>query len=110
MPADIKALQSYEKGLREKETEIKALEKRYNELIQMTPLAQTGGLWQDKAMLEKMQQDWEKLRSDRDNAMGEIEEKNKRIAGLEGALGRARELVPELIEDLIRLAPKLRYV
>ena len=77
----------------------------------MTPEAQQGELRQvkDKAMLTR-QQSLEKLRLKRDNAIGEVEEMNKRIAGLEGALGRARELVPELIEDLIKLAPKLRDV
>jgi hypothetical protein len=111
IPADIKNLQDYEEDLDKKEAEIKALENRYNELIQMTPGAQQGDLRQvkDKAMLT-MQQDWEKLRLNRDNTIGKVEGKNERIAGLERALGRAKELVPELIEDLIKLAPKLRDV
>ena len=111
IPANIMALQDYEKNLNKKEGEIKALENKFDELIQMTPEAQQGELRQvkDKAMLTR-QQSLEKLKLKRDNAMGEVEGKNERIAGLEGALGRARELVPELIEDLIKLAPKLRDV
>jgi ElaB/YqjD/DUF883 family membrane-anchored ribosome-binding protein len=106
-----KALQDNEEALNKKEAEIKALEDKYNELIQMTPEAQQGELRQirDRAMLS-MQKHWEKLRLDRDNTMEMVEGKNERIAGLEKALGRARELVPELIEDLIKLAPKLRDV
>ena len=108
IPADIKTLQDHKENLDKKEAEIKALENTYKKLIPMTPWALQGEQLQlkDKAMLT-MQQDCEKLRLERDNAMGKIEEKNERIAGLERALGRARELVPELIENLIKLAPKL---
>ncbi|OBT61410.1 hypothetical protein VE03_09502 [Pseudogymnoascus sp. 23342-1-I1] len=111
IPQDIKSLQGYEEKLYKKEAEIKALENRYNELIQMTPEAQQGELQQvrDKAMLT-MQQDREGLTRDRDNTVEKIEEKNGRIEGLEVALGRSRELMPELIEDLKKLALKLRDV
>jgi chromosome segregation ATPase len=111
IPADAKALKNYQEDLDKKEAEIKALENRYNELIQMTPKAQQAELRQvkDKAMLT-MQQDWEKVKLNSDNIMGEVTCKGERIAGLERALGMARELVPELIEDLIKLAPKLRDV
>ncbi|KFY19633.1 hypothetical protein V491_04315 [Pseudogymnoascus sp. VKM F-3775] len=111
IPRDIKALQGYEEKLDEKEAEIKALENRYNELIQMTPEAQQGELRQvrDKAMLT-MQQDREGLTRDRDNTVEKIEEKNGQIEGLGLALGRSRELMPELIEDLKKLAPKLHDV
>jgi chromosome segregation ATPase len=111
IPRDIETLQGYEEKLDKKEAEIKALENRYNELIQMTPEAQQGELRQvrDKAMLT-MQQDREKLRLNRDNTVEEVEGKNGRIEGLGVALGRSKELVPELIEDLIKLAPKLRDV
>lgn len=105
----IQMLQFGEELLVKKEAEIEDLENRYNELIQMTPVAQQEELRQvkEKAILT-MQQDREKLKLNRDKTMGEVEEKNQRIAALEGALGRARELVPELIEDLTKLAPKLR--
>ncbi|OBT98228.1 hypothetical protein VE01_03818 [Pseudogymnoascus verrucosus] len=111
IPRDIKTLQGYEEKLDEKEAEIKALENRYNELIHMTPEAQQGELRQvrDKAMLT-MQQDREELTRDRDNTVEKIEERNGRIEGLGVALGRSRELMPELIEDLKKLAPKLRDV
>jgi len=111
IPADIKALQEYEGEFGEMETKIKALEDRYNELIRMTPQAQQGDLRQvkDKALLT-MQQDWEQRRLNRDNAMRKVEGKNERIAKLEEALERARELIPELVEDLSKLAPKLRDV
>lgn len=111
IPRDIKALQGYEEKLDEKEAEIKALENRYNELIHMTPEAQQGELRQvrDKAMLT-MQQDREGLTRDRDNTVEKIEEKNGQIEGLGVALGRSRELMPELIEDLKKLAPKLHDV
>ncbi|KFY26473.1 hypothetical protein V493_04063 [Pseudogymnoascus sp. VKM F-4281 (FW-2241)] len=111
IPRYIKTLQGYEEKLDEKEAEIKALENRYNELIQMTPEAQQLELRQvrDKAMLT-MQQDREGLTRDRDNTVEKIEEKNGLIEGLEVALGRSRELMPELIEDLKKLAPKLRDV
>ncbi|ELR01677.1 hypothetical protein GMDG_00053 [Pseudogymnoascus destructans 20631-21] len=111
IPRDIKTLQGYEEKLDKKEAEIKALENRYNELIQMTPEAQQGELQQvrDRAMLT-MQQDREGLTRDRDNTVEKIKEKNGRIEGLEVALGRSRELMPELIEDLKKLAPKLRDV
>jgi hypothetical protein len=74
----------------------------------MTPEVQQGELRQvkDRAMLT-MRQDWEKLRLNRDNTMVEVEGRTERIAGFERELGRARELVPELIENLIKLAPKL---
>ncbi|CZR51230.1 uncharacterized protein PAC_01105 [Phialocephala subalpina] len=109
IPRDIEALQGYEEKLDQKEAQFKALENRYNELIQMTPEAQQGELRQvrDKAMLT-MQQDREKLRLNRDNTVKEVEGKNERIEGLGVALGRSRELVPELILDLLKLAPKLR--
>ena len=108
MPEDVKTLQVCEVELDRKEAEIKTLENRYNELIEMTPGAQQEALQQVKnqAMLT-MQEDREKLKLDRDNAIEKVEGKNKRIAGLEGALGRSRELVPELIEDLMKLAPKI---
>jgi DNA repair ATPase RecN len=108
IPADIQALQGHEENLNKKEAEIKTLENRYNELIQMTPEVQQGELRQvkDRAMLT-MRQDWEKLRLNRDNTMVEVEGRTERIAGFERELGRARELVPELIENLIKLAPKL---
>ena len=111
IPADIKALQGHEEDLNEKEAGIKALENRYDELIQMTPGVLQGELLQvkDRTLFE-MRQEWGKLRLDRDNTMVEMEGKNERIAELERALGRARELVPELIEALIKLAPKLRDV
>jgi len=107
--ADIKLLQFCEEDLVKKGAEIEDLENRYNELIQMTPVAQQEELEQvkEKTMLT-MQQDRERLRLGRDKTLGEVEEKNQRIAALEGALRRARELVPELIEDLTKLAPKLR--
>ncbi|KAH6684654.1 hypothetical protein B0J14DRAFT_555611 [Halenospora varia] len=111
IPADVRTLQGYEEDLGKKEAKIRALENSYNELFEMTPGAQQGELLEvrDKAMLT-MQQEREKLRLNRDNVMREVEGKNERIAELEGALERARELVPELIEDLIKLAPKLRDV
>ncbi|OBT72714.1 hypothetical protein VF21_08835, partial [Pseudogymnoascus sp. 05NY08] len=111
IPRDIKTLQGYEEKIDKKEAEIIALENRYNELIQMTPEAQQGELQQvrDKAMLT-MQQDREGLTRDRDNTVEKIEEKNGRIEGLGVALGRSRELMPELIEDLKKLALKLRDV
>jgi hypothetical protein len=111
IPAGIEALQGFEEDPDNKEAKIKALENSYNELIQMTPEAQQGELRQvkDKAMLT-MQQDLVNLRRYRDQTMVEVERRNERIAGLEEALGRAREVVPELIEDLIKLAPKLRDV
>ena len=77
----------------------------------MTPEAQQGELRQvrDKAML-MMQEDWEKWRLNRDDTLKKVEEKNGRIKGMEVALQRSRELVPELIEELIKLAPKLLNV
>jgi hypothetical protein len=109
--ADTKALQNYEEDLDKKDAKIKALENSYNELIPMTPEAQQGELRQvkDKTMLT-MQQDREKARLNRDNTVEKVEGKNEIIAGLERALARAKELVPELIEDLIKLALKLRDV
>jgi hypothetical protein len=111
IPAGIEALQGFEEDPENKEAKIKALENSYNELIQMTPEAQQGELRQvkDKAMLT-MQQDLVNPRRYRDKTMVEVERRNESIAGLEEALGRAREVVPELIEDLIKLAPKLRDV
>ncbi|KFY04420.1 hypothetical protein O988_00801 [Pseudogymnoascus sp. VKM F-3808] len=111
IPGDIKTLQDYEEKLDKKEAEIRSLEIRYNELIHMTPQAQRGDLQQvrDKAMLT-MQQDREGLTRDRDNAAEKIEENNGRIERLGVALGRSRELMPELIEDLKILALKLRDV
>ena len=44
IPADIKAAQGYEEDLNKKEAEIKALEDRYNGLIEMTPEAWQGSL------------------------------------------------------------------
>jgi ElaB/YqjD/DUF883 family membrane-anchored ribosome-binding protein len=111
IPQDIKTLQGYEEKLDNKEAEIKAMEIRYNELIRMTPVAQQGELQQvrDKAMLT-MQQDREGLTQDRDNIVAQIKENNGRIEELGVALGRSRELMPELIEDLKTLALKLRDV
>ncbi|KFY37310.1 hypothetical protein V495_07249 [Pseudogymnoascus sp. VKM F-4514 (FW-929)] len=111
IPRDIKTLQGYEEKLDNKEAEIKAMEIRYNELIRMTPVAQQGELQQvrDKAMLT-IQQDLEGLTQDRDNIVAKIKEKNGRIEELGVALGRSRELMPELIEDLKTLALKLRDV
>jgi hypothetical protein len=111
IPRDIKTLQGYEEKHDKKEAEIKAIENRFDELLEMTPEAQQGELRQvkDKAMLT-MQQDLEKLRLNRDNTAETVEGKNERIAGLEGALVKSKELLPELIKDLIKLTPKLRDV
>ncbi|KAH8587538.1 hypothetical protein B0O99DRAFT_747523 [Bisporella sp. PMI_857] len=109
VPRDINILQSYDEKLDQEEAEIKALENRYNELIQMTPEAQQGELRQvrDKVMLT-MQQDREELRLDRYNAARIVEEESGRTGGLRVALMRSREVVEELIEDLMRLVPELR--
>jgi len=109
VPVDIKALQGYERDFNNKEVEIKALESRYNELIRMTPGAQQEELRQvkDRAMLT-VQQEWEALRLKRDDIIREIEEKNERIAGSERGLERATQVMPDLIQDLIQLEPKLQ--
>jgi DNA repair ATPase RecN len=108
IPADTKALQRCEEALDKKEAEIKAFENKYNEVIQMTPeaLKEEQRQIKDRAIL-LMQKDLGKLKLERDNTTREVEEKNERTAGLDGALERARVLVPEPIEDPIKLAPKL---
>jgi hypothetical protein len=55
-----------------------------------------------------MQKDWDKLKLDRDSIMRKVEGKKEWIAGFERALGRARQSVPQLIEDLKKSAPQLR--
>lgn len=108
IPSSLETLQGYEEQLRNKEAEIKALENRYTELIQMTPDAQQRELWRvrDKA-LRTMQQDCKETRLKRDNKLRTVEERNGRIEGMAVAIRRSVELVPELIEDLIKLEPKL---
>lgn len=105
--ADIKTLESCERDLNKKEAELKSMEDRYNELINMTPETQQGELQEvkDKVMVT-MQQDWEKVKLDRDNAMGRVKDTNEQIAGLK----KASELVPELIKDLTQLAVKLHDI
>jgi len=108
IPANTETIHGYEEDLKKKEAEPKTVENRYNELIQMTPEAQRRELREvkDKAMLT-MQQDQDKVRLKRDRTTIKMETKNKKIAELEEALGRRRELVPELIADLTKLAPKI---
>jgi len=109
--ADIDNLQSYEKKLDIKGAEVKALEIGYDDLIQITPYAQQEELLgvKDKAMVT-IRQEWESIRWWRDGARRRVEGKNERIAAIEGAIDKAREMVPEMIENLKKLAPELRNV
>lgn len=109
--AAIQDLQENEKDLTKKQAEIKALENAYNELIPMTPfgLQREHQELKDRTM-HTMLQDWERLKMKGDKAREELEERKKKLAGSEKALERARELVPEMIKNLIKLAPTLREV
>lgn len=86
IPGYIETLQDHEEKLDEKDTEIKSLENKYNELIEMTPGAQRGELRQvrDRAIL-LMQQHREYWRMNRDDAAKEVEKGNGRSKGLEVA-------------------------
>ncbi|KAE9377676.1 hypothetical protein N431DRAFT_554032 [Stipitochalara longipes BDJ] len=101
-------LNFWEMELGKKEAKIKALENIYNDLIPITPPGLQGEQQQlkEKSMLT-MQENLEKVRLMIDKSIKEIREKNERLAASEKALARSREMVPQLIEDLMKLAPKL---
>ncbi len=108
---DIGNLQLAEVSLADKEAKIRAVENRYDDLIQMTPSAQQGELQKVKERsLLTMQEELKGVKSSRDEKSDDIEEKQAKLREAEGALKSARQLMPELILDLNELVLKLNEV
>lgn len=108
IPQDTKALRGVERDLARKDAEIKALEDKYNELIELTPVPQRAGLEQVRNdALHTIQESRGSLQSRRDDAINKVESKNDEVAKIHEALEKVKRLMPDLIENLRELGPRL---